>query len=226
MSSPDLSRGLVVTGTDTGVGKTVVSAAVCATWARGGHDVAYVKPVQSGAADGDDDAADVAVLSDVPTVVGPVVGPSLAPAVAIRRAGETLLRDELVTIVRGAMDRYDRVVVEGAGGLLVELGTDGTTLADLAFVLDLPVLVVARPGLGTLNHTALTLSELDRREITVAGVVIADADGGTTDLATQTNVEELRRLSHGRVVGRVPHLTSVGPAAMTAAATWFGEELR
>lgn len=217
----NVSRGLVVTGTDTSVGKTVVSAALCQAWSRAGHDVAYVKPVQSGAADGDDDAADVGSLVDVPTVVGPVVGPSLAPSVAVRRAGGHLLRAELVGIVTEAMARYRRVVVEGAGGLLVELGTDGTNVADLAEEVGLPVLVVARPGLGTLNHTALTLAVLAHRGIDLVGVVVADTTGTSPDLAARTNLDELRRLTGDRVVGQVPHLTTLAPAALQAAATWF-----
>lgn len=207
--------GVVVTGTDTGVGKTVVSAAIAATWRAAGRPVVYVKPVQSGAADGDDDAADVAALADVPTVVGPVVGPSLAPGVAARLAGEQLTGDELEQVVRtAAADRPDAsLVVEGAGGLLVELGSDGTTCADLAERLALPVVVVARPGLGTLNHTALTLAELDRRGLTLAGVVVSGYPADP-DLATRTNLDELDRLSGGRLVGVLPHVPRLGPGTL------------
>ena len=207
--------GVLVTGTDTGVGKTVVAAAIAATWRAAGRSVVYVKPVQSGAADGDDDAADVAALAEVPTVVGPVVGPSLAPGVAARLAGEVLTGDELEQVVRtAAADRPDAsLVVEGAGGLLVELGSDGTTCADLATRLALPVVVVARPGLGTLNHTALTLAELDRRGLVVAGVVVSGYPADP-DLATRTNLDELDRLSGGRLVGVLPHLPRPGPGAL------------
>lgn len=200
-------RGVFVTGTDTGVGKTVVSAAIAATWRRAGRSVVYVKPVQSGAADGDDDPADVAALADVPTIVGPVIGPSLAPGVAARRAGQELLGDELEAVVRDAAVTHPdaSLVVEGAGGLLVELGSDGTTCADLAGRLGLPVVVVARPGLGTLNHTALTLAELDRRGLTLAGVVVSGYPDDP-DLATTTNLAELDRLADGAVVGVLPHL--------------------
>lgn len=225
MSRPvDVGRGVVVTGTDTGVGKTLVSAAVASAWRAAGHAVTYVKPVQSGAADGDDDAADVASLADVPTVVGPVVGPSLAPAVAVRLAGATLERAELLDVVAGARREAGadaRLVVEGAGGITVELGTDGTTLTDLAADLDLPVLVVARPGLGTLNHTALTLAELDRRGLPVVGVVVCGFDEATADLATRTNLDELRRLSGDRLVGIVPRLELVTPEALADAPVWF-----
>jgi dethiobiotin synthetase len=208
-------RGVFVTGTDTGVGKTVVSAAIAATWRDAGRQVVYVKPVQSGAADGDDDAADVHALTDVPTEVGPVIGPSLAPGVAARLAGEDLTGDELEAVVRGAAARAPgaALVVEGAGGVLVELGSDGTTCADLAARLGLPVVVVARPGLGTLNHTALTLAELDRRGMPVAGVVVS-GHPPDPDVATRTNLDELDRLSGGRLLAVLPHLARVAPGAL------------
>lgn len=208
-------RGVFVTGTDTGVGKTIVSAAIAATWRRAGRAVVYVKPVQSGAADGDDDPADVAALADVATVVGPVIGPSLAPGVAARRAGQELLGDELESVVRDAASaRPDAsLVVEGAGGLLVELGSDGTTCADLAGRLGLPVVVVARPGLGTLNHTALTVAELERRGLPLAGVVVCGYPEDP-DLATATNLAELDRLTDGSLVAVLPLLPRLGADAL------------
>lgn len=208
-------QGVFVTGTDTGVGKTVVSAAIAATWHAAGHPVVYVKPVQSGAADGDDDAADVGALAGVPTVVGPVVGPSLAPGVAVRLAGEVLTGDELEGVARAAAADHPgaALVVEGAGGLLVELGSDATTCADLAARLELPVVVVARPGLGTLNHTALTLAELTRRGLPLAGVVVSGWPDDP-DLATRTNRDELDRMSGGRLLAVLPLLDPLGPTTL------------
>lgn len=212
------TAGVVVTGTDTGVGKTLVAAVLC----RVLPDAVYVKPVQSGAADGDDDAADVAALAGVPTVVGPVLGPSLAPGVAARLAGEALHLTELVAVVDDAQKDHPgrRPVVEGAGGLLVELTSDGATCADLAAALELPVVVVARPGLGTLNHTALTVRELERRGLPLAGVVVSGYPDDP-DLATRTNLPELDRIADGRLVGVVPQLARVTPAALDAAAGWL-----
>lgn len=205
-------RGVFVTGTDTGVGKTVVSATIAATWRRAGHPTVYVKPVQSGAADGDDDAADVAALADVPTVVGPMIGPSLAPGVAARLAGQDLLGDELIGVVHDAAASHPdhALVVEGAGGLLVELGSDGTTCADLAVQLRLPVVVVARPGLGTLNHTALTLEALAARGLELAGVIVSGYPPDP-DRATETNLAELDRLSGGHLLAVLGHLDPLIP---------------
>lgn len=216
-----------VTGTDTGVGKTVVSAVLVRCWRAAGRDVAYVKPAQSGAADGDDDRRDVARWTDgAPTAVGAVLDESLAPAVAARREGIALDLARLrapVDEVRAVRPDTD-LVVEGAGGLLVELGTDGTTCADLATALDLPLVVVARPGLGTLNHTALTLAEADRRGLPVAGVVVCGFPE-EPDLATRTNLAELARLSGGRLAGVVPALPRLDAAAFAPAATWLAPAL-
>jgi dethiobiotin synthetase len=163
---------LVITGTDTGVGKTVATAALACHARLAGIDVAVCKPVQSGIADGDDDLADIARLSGVTELSGLARFPEpLAPAAAAQRAGMTLPdRSELVSSVL-AVDA-DLTLVEGAGGLLVELGTDGVTLRDLALDLAAPVLVVVSAGLGTLNHTALTLEALASHNVWCAGLVI------------------------------------------------------
>lgn len=222
-----IDAGVFVTGTDTGVGKTVVSAVLAACWTASGHDVAYVKPAQSGADDGDDDAAAVARWAPAAVdCVGTVLGPSLAPAVAARRAGVELTAADLVQPVVEAARRWPqaRLVVEGAGGLLVELGTDGTTCADLAAGLDLPLVVVARPGLGTLNHTALTLAEADRRGLSVAGVVVC-GHPDDPDLATRTNLAELARLTDGRVAGVVPWVEDLHAQDLVDAATWLAPAL-
>jgi dethiobiotin synthetase len=165
---------LVITGTDTGVGKTVATAALACHARLAGIDVAVCKPVQTGAADGDDDLAEVARLSGVGELTSGWRYPEpLAPAAAAQRAGMALpTRTELVELIRGT-DRPGRLVlVEGAGGLLVELGTDGVTLRDLAADLGAAVLVVVTAGLGTLNHTALTVEALAAQSVPCAGVVI------------------------------------------------------
>lgn len=165
---------LVITGTGTGVGKTVVTAALACHARRAGMDVAVCKPVQTGTADGDDDLAEVTRLSGVTEVAGSARYPQpLAPVAAAEQAGAVLpTRGELLTLIRG-LDRPGRLtLVEGAGGLLVELGADGVTLRELAADLDAAVLVVATAELGTLNHTALTLETLATHDISCAGVVI------------------------------------------------------
>lgn len=213
-----IPRGWLVTGTDTGVGKTLVAAAICASLRAAGHEPTYVKPAQSGAADGDDDAADVRALTGVPTATGVTLGPSLAPAVAARRAGEELTGEDLLAPVTDKLSRP--LVVEGAGGLLVELGTDGTTVIQIAHALDLPLVVVVRPGLGTLNHTALTIEVAAHRGVEVAGLVICGS-APDPDLAEQTNVAELTRIAQGRLLGIIPRLPNVTPLALADAPDWL-----
>ncbi len=165
---------LVVTGTDTGVGKTVATAALACHARLAGIDVAVCKPVQTGSADGDDDLADIGRLSGVTELHGLARLPEpLAPAAAAERAGVPLpTRSELSAMVVG-VDRPGRLtLVEGAGGLLVEIGDGGVTLRDLALDLAAPVLVVVRAGLGTLNHAELTLEALASHNVWCAGLVV------------------------------------------------------
>lgn len=162
---------LAVTGTGTGVGKTVATATLACCARQAGLEVAVCKPVQTG---GDDDLAEVARLSGVDELVGLARYPQpMAPAAAAQQAGMPLpTRADVLGLVRG-LDRPGRLtLVEGAGGLLVELAADGVTLRDLAADLGSAVLVVATAELGTLNYTALTLEALTVRGLSCAGVVI------------------------------------------------------
>ncbi len=139
---------LVVTGTDTGVGKTVATAALACHARLIGLDVAVCKPVQTGSADGDDDLADVGRLACVTELHGLARLPErLGPVAAAERARVPLpTRGELNSLVAG-VDRQARLtLVEGAGGLLVEIGADGVTLRDLAVDLGASVLMVVRAG--------------------------------------------------------------------------------
>jgi dethiobiotin synthetase len=189
---------LVVTGTDTGVGKTVATAALACSARLAGVDVAVCKPVQTGSPR-DDDLADVARLSGVGALYGTWRYPEpLAPAAAAQRAGLALpTRDELVASVASVDAKL--TLVEGAGGLLVELAAGGVTLRDLARELAAPVLVVVSPGLGTLNHTALTLEALAAREIPCSGLVIG-AWPREPDVAEAGNRDALGRLAEVRAV--------------------------
>ncbi len=165
---------LVITGTGTGVGKTIATAALASCARQAGLDVAVCKPVQTGTAGGDDDLAEIGRLSGVTALSGTARYPApLAPVAAAQQAGMALpARAELLAPIRAA-DRPGRLtLVEGAGGLLVELAADGVTLRDLAVDLGAAVLVVVDAGLGTLNHTALTLESLAGQQVSCAGLVI------------------------------------------------------
>jgi dethiobiotin synthetase len=191
---------LVITGTDTGVGKTVATAALACHARLAGLDVAVCKPVQTGAAPvfgaGDDDLAEVARLSGAGELVSGWRYPEpLAPVAAAHLAGMALpSRAELGALIRGVDGPGRLTLVEGAGGLLVELGADGVTLRDLAVDLGAAVLVVVTANLGTLNHTALTVESLATHSVPCAGVVIG-AWPNDPDTAQTSNRTALERIA-------------------------------
>lgn len=217
---------LVVTGTDTGVGKTIATAALASCARQLGVDVAVCKPAQTGTADGDDDLAEVGRLSGVTELVGLARYPlPMSPLAAAGQAGMSLpSREEVLALIR-RLDRPGRLtLVEGAGGLLVELAAAGVTLRDLARDLEAAVLVVARAGLGTLNHTALTLEALAAQHVSCAGLVIGswpDQPG----LVEASNRSALERLAPVRAV--LPADASVaGDFAALSAAAFDGDWVR
>ena len=187
---------LVVTGTGTGVGKTIATAALASHARQAGIDVAVGKPLQTGTASGDDDLAEVARLSGVTELAGLARYPQpMAPRAAAELAGAALpSRDDVLQLVRGVDSPGRLTLVEGAGGLLVELADGGVTLRDLAIDLDAPVLVVATAELGTLNHTALTLESLAAHELSCAGLVIGSWPA-SPDAVHASNRCELDRLA-------------------------------
>ncbi|MGB3331241.1 MAG: dethiobiotin synthase [Mycobacterium sp.] len=192
---------LVITGTGTGVGKTIATAALAGAARQAGLDVAVCKPVQTGTADGDDDLAEVGRLSGVTELFGGARYPApLAPAAAAEQARMALpTRADLLATIRAANGPGRLTLVEGAGGLLVELAADGVTLRDLAVDLGAAVLVVVDAGLGTLNHTALTLESLAGQGLSCAGLVIGSWPA-QPDLAAASNRGALARQASVRAV--------------------------
>ena len=213
---------VLVTGTSTGVGKTVATAALAATVTG---SVVVVKPVQTGAADGDSDAREVARLTGVETVEWTTLDEPLAPDTAARRQGVEIPR--VASYAAPIADLpYETVIVEGAGGVLVRLDEEGGTLLDRATVLDalteVEVVVVTSAGLGTLNHTELTVGALRDRGLEPSGLVIGSwpADPG---LAERCNLEDLPRVTGLPVLAVIPEgAGSLEPEAFRAAAPgWF-----
>ena len=203
----DLS-GVFVTGTDTGVGKTVAVAAIGLAARAAGRDAVPLKPAQTGVEPGGVDDAEfvqsVLGTDEAPEAVCPYrLRAPLAPAVAASLEGVRLDPRRVRKRLEDLRGRHDLVVVEGAGGLLAPF-CEGVDMAGLATMLDLPIVVVARPGLGTLNHTLLTLEAAHRRGLTVLGVILAGlaAEPGLDEM---TNPGVLARLSPVPLVGVLPH---------------------
>lgn len=196
---------LVVTGTNTDIGKTIVTAAIASVAAADGLRVAVIKPAQTGFADGEESDMDVVRrLSGVDDVHELVRYPEpLAPATAARRAGLPPLPVEaMVERIRRLTDR-DLLLVEGAGGLLVQLDDRGGTLADLARGLNAPVLVVAAPSLGTLNLIALTCEAIRSRGLACRGVVFGSWPAAA-GLAEQQNLRDVGDYARVPVLGALP----------------------
>jgi dethiobiotin synthetase len=196
---------LVVTGTGTEVGKTIVTAAVAAVALSLGRSVTVVKPAQTGLDAGEESDVDVVRrltgLDDVHELVR--YDDPLAPASAAARQGVVPVPvTDLVSRVAQLPER-DLLLVEGAGGLLVRFDQRGGTVADLATELGAPILVVAAAGLGTLNATALTCEAARARGLTCAGVVIG-AWPRQPDLAALSNLSDLPEYAGAPLLGCVP----------------------
>ncbi|GII92505.1 dethiobiotin synthase [Sinosporangium siamense] len=212
---------LVVSGTDTGVGKTVVMAAVAALARERGASVAVVKPAQTGIGpDEPGDLDEVRRLAGVTTTFEFARYPDpLAPAAAARRSGlPPVSLPQVAARVAELAETHRLVLVEGAGGLLVRFDEDGATIADLAHTLGAPVLVVARATLGTLNHTALTLEAMANRGLDLAGLVIG-AWPERPGLAERLNVADLEMLAARPLAGALPEgLSDATPESFAEAA--------
>ncbi|MFE7748765.1 dethiobiotin synthase [Streptomyces sp. NPDC057428] len=219
---------LVVTGTGTEIGKTIVTAAVAAASAK--RRVAVLKPAQTGLAPGEPgDAAEVVRLAGghVTAVELARFPEPLAPGTAARRAGMAPVRPfEIVEAARKLATEHDLVLVEGAGGLLVRYDDEGSTLADAARLMAAPVLVVAPAGLGTLNATALTTEALRTRGLTCLGVVVGSMPA-EPDLASRCNMEDLPVSAGAPLLGAVPAgAGALAPADFRACArSWLAPEL-
>ena len=203
--------GLFVTGTDTGVGKTLVSAALLHRF-RTTPGLRYWKPVQTGI-EADDDTAEVLRLSsladDRALHDGVRLPRPLSPHLSASLAGASISVAGLIETA-SRQDSSVRWIMEGAGGVLVPLN-ERELMIDFMTVLGLPVVVAARSGLGTINHTLLTLEALRARALPVAGVVLV----GPTNVDNRVAIE-----THGRtaVIGELNWLDPLTPAALQGAA--------
>lgn len=217
-------QGLFVTGTDTGVGKTVVSAALVSLLRMKGVDAVPMKPVQTGCVRRGGywvapdlefclrraglTASETEKRWMAPYRFKPACSPHLAAAIQHRRI-------EIAPILkafRGLRHRHSFVIVEGAGGILAPLN-ERETMLDLMTALALPVVLVARPGLGTLNHTLLSLRELRRARLPVAGVIINATERKWWGMIERDNMAVIQRLGRVRILGRLPFVSNMAPRA-------------
>lgn len=223
-----LPRTVFMTGTDTGVGKTVVTAALAATLSARGRSVAVYKPVQAGLEDGAGDIDRVRALTGIDDVhEGIRLRHPMAPIAAAEREGITLpTADAHLAAIQQLSSDHDHTLVEGAGGILVQLDFAGRTLADLAAAMPkaaapAAAIIVSRAALGTLNHTELTIEALSRRGVPVAGLMIGSWPREPTDI----NLANHQHFSRHCVplLGAIPEQAGrLSPAEFQSAALdWF-----
>lgn len=229
------AKGLFVTGTDTGVGKTLVSCALLQMLRDEGLQVAGFKPVSCGTEagrmpGGNGQWLDGGIWADAEALREAAGGTQtldavsplrfkapLAPTLAAKAEGRTVELDRAREKLAELKASFDAVVVEGVGGWLVPLD-DKTLAADFAAELKWPVLVVARTGLGTINHTLLTVREIRRSGLKLAGVILSDSGSGFPQPGA---VEEIERIAGLKVLAVLPYVDAAGPAAVKLAAKAF-----
>ncbi|MFH1969881.1 MAG: dethiobiotin synthase [Verrucomicrobiota bacterium] len=209
------TQGVFITGTDTGVGKTVVCAALLSVLRSRGVDAVPMKPVQTGATRRNgrwyspdlDFCLALAGLKPnpleyarmAPCCFAKACSPHLAAAASGRRIGFRRIN----ACLKALQARHAMVIVEGAGGVCVPI-QGRQTMLDLMGALDLPVVVVARLGLGTINHTLLTINGLRRAQVRVLGVIFNATAPGRSGYIERDNIKTIARLGTVRVLGRLP----------------------
>jgi len=212
----NMNKGIFITGTDTGVGKTFVAIGLLKALRELGHNVCPMKPLETGCSfkKGELVPGDALKLIKAAQVNEPLdlINPyrfrqPLAPAVAAEAEGGMISRKRIISSYGKLSKRHDLIIVEGAGGIMVPVQSKYFTI-DLLKELNLPLLVVARPGLGTLNHTLLTLEVAKNRGIEVAGVIINCSSKIKNDASVRTNPEVIKRSGGVPVLGKVPYFVN------------------
>lgn len=209
MKPEQATKALFITGTDTGVGKTVIAAALARLLTRQGLRVGVMKPVESGVADvvslgSDADLLSWAAVNDQPAdLVSPYrLHAAVAPSVAASQEGVKIIPSVIQEAFATLCERHDFVIVEGAGGLMTPVA-GGFLVADLINTLQVPALLVCRPQLGTINHTMLSLFAAQQLGITVAGYII-NGMPGNPGLAEEQAPHALASLTADELLGVTP----------------------
>ncbi len=216
-------KGMFITATDTGIGKTVITGAVAAALKARGINVGVLKPLASGGtfdSSGQMQSEDVIFLikaagigREQQTLVNSIcLAPALTPAVAAVQTGIDINIPQIVANCRLAGDHFEMVLVEGVGGIAAPLWED-YLVADMIAELKLPALVVTQPNLGTINHTFLTAAYAKSRGINVAGIIINKWDEASAGILEQSNLDYIKRLTGIPVIGKFPANTDISVAA-------------
>ena len=200
-----MTHGIFITGTGTEIGKTVIAGGFAASLKALGTNVGVMKPISTG------DTADArflkhaAQVDDALSLINPIyLRHPLAPAVAARMEEKEIDLSHIETAFAKLQRKYDFVIVEGVGGIAVPI-QDDFLVVHLINTLQLPILIVAQAGLGTLNHTLLTVGFARQFNIQIAGIVLNGLRPELAGLAEATNPLEIERLTGVPVIGVVPY---------------------
>ncbi len=221
-----MSKGFFVAGTDTGVGKTIIAAAMIKALSFLGHHVGAMKPVESGCSREGDALIPLdgmflkqtALMDEPVTLVTPCcfekpLAPLSASGIEMKEVDE----GEIKRVFKGLSSKYSLMVVEGLGGLMVPL-KKGYYVIDMARELGLPLLLVARPGLGTVNHTMLSINCARKEGLEVAGIVINHSTRPDGGLAEKTNPGLLAQICPVPIIGIFPYLSNLDEDSITKTA--------
>ena len=200
-----MAHGIFITGTGTEIGKTVIAGGLAASLRQSGMNVGVMKPISTG------DTADAQFLKHAAQVddelssINPIyLRHPLAPSVAARIEEKEIDLSGIETVFTEFQQKYDFVIVEGVGGIAVPI-QDDFLVAHLIQRLQLPILIVAAVGLGTLNHTLLTVAFARQFNIQIAGIVLNGLRPEIAGLAEATNPVEIEKLTGVPVIGVVPY---------------------
>jgi dethiobiotin synthetase len=208
-----VNKGIFITGTDTGVGKTFVAVGLIKAMKREGLDVCPMKPVETGCRvkNGEPIPSDSIKLWNASGIKEPLhmINPyklknPLAPSVAAEMEGVRIDRNKIIRTYKKLSKKYEIAIVEGAGGIMVPVFRKYLFL-DLVKDLHLPVIIVSRPGLGTINHTLLTIDAAKNRGLDILGVIYNYADRTKIGLPEKTNPGVIKKLGGVPILGIVPY---------------------
>ncbi len=198
-------KDIFITGTDTGVGKTIATLVLGTLLQKEGYDVGVMKPVQCGGDDADFLRKSLR-LRDDPAEINPFFAREpLSPHLAFQREKRRIDVQKIRAAYECLRQRHDILLVEGAGGLMVPLCGD-YFVADMVRELGLEIVIVARLGLGTINHTLLTVQEARSQGIAVRGVLFSESFSLKRGVPEKTNPEAIRRFADVDILGTIPHL--------------------
>lgn len=199
------TKGLFITGTGTEIGKTVIAGCLAATLKQSGMNVGVMKPICSG------DNLDAQYLrhaaqADEPlSLINPIyLKYPLAPSVSARIEGKEIVVKEIDVAINTLSEKYDFLIVEGVGGIAVPI-KDDYLVAQLIQHIQLPILIVADAGLGTINHTMLTVSFAREFKLKIVGIILNQVQSEEAGLAEQTNPQEIENLTQVPVIGVLPY---------------------